>query len=179
MIGAGLLALAGMAWVWITSSSPGGPGESIPSSSLDSAIPSAVDFPAPALSLQDVQGQPVSLADYAGQIVLVNNWATWCPPCKAEMPVLQDYFNDYRQQGFMIIAIEAGEPLDEVSAYVKKAGLTFPVWVDPGQRAMLAFQAFSLPNSFVIDRQGQVRLAWTGAISRAMLEEYVTPLLAQ
>ncbi|MBN2549306.1 MAG: redoxin domain-containing protein [Anaerolineales bacterium] len=179
LAGVGLLALAGIALIWTASDSPAETSESAALGGQESAIPREVDFPAPAVALQDVQGQPAALADYAGQVVLVNHWATWCPPCKAEMPVLQEYYHDYHQQGFTIVAIEAGEPLNEVSAYVQKAGLTFPVWVDPQQSGMRAFQVFSLPTSFVIDRQGQARLAWTGAISRAMLEEYVTPLLVQ
>ncbi len=90
-----------------------------------SAIPIRVEFPAPELALRDLQGRPVSLADYRGQVVLVNNWAVWCPPCKAEMPVLQAYFEDYRHRGFTIVAIESGDPASEVAKFVESYDLTF------------------------------------------------------
>ena len=144
-----------------------------------SALPLSVEYPAPQLDLTDLQGNPVSLADYGGQVVLVNNWATWCPPCKAEMPTLQAYYDDYAGKGFTIIAIDAGDPLADVAEFVKEYGLTFPVWPDLAQKATVAFRNPGLPSSYVIDRSGVVRLVWTGAISRRMLDKFVTPLLEE
>jgi len=143
------------------------------------AIPVAVDFPAPEIALSDLENQPVALSDYAGKVILVNNWATWCPPCKAEMPTLEAYFNDYQAQDFVIVAIEAGEPAAEVAAFARQYGLSFPVWPDPGYVAQSSFKNDALPSSYVIDRQGQVRLAWVGPINRELLEQYVTPLLEE
>ncbi len=144
-----------------------------------SAIPMEVNFPAPEVKVNDLQGKRISLADYAGQVVLYNAWATWCPPCKAEMPTLQAYYDDHKDQGFVVIAIEDGQPINEVADFVEKFGLTFPVWPDPYHVATTAFKSNTLPTSFVIDREGIVRLSWSGAISRQMLEKYVTPLLGQ
>jgi peroxiredoxin len=144
-----------------------------------SSVPVEVDFDTPQFDLKDLQGKTVSLADYQGQVVLVNNWATWCPPCKAEMPTLQAFYDDHNQQKFTIVGIEAGEPAPDVAQFVKEHGLTFPIWPDLGQKSILAFRNQNLPNSYVIDRTGKVRLAWTGAISRKMLEDYVTPLLEE
>ena len=81
--------------------------------------------------------------------------------------------------GFVIVAIEDGEPVDEVSAFVKQYGLTFPVWPDLKWVATTAFKTDALPSSFVIDRTGRVVLSWTGPITRASLEKYVTPLIAR
>jgi hypothetical protein len=75
------------------------------------------------------------------------------------------------------IAIEAGESPVDVAAFVKEYGLGFSVWPDPSQKALEAFRNNALPNSYLIDRSDVVRLAWSGAISREMLEKYVTPLL--
>jgi peroxiredoxin len=144
-----------------------------------SAIPAVVNFPAPEVQLIDLANQPVALSDFHGQVVLYNAWATWCPPCKEEMPTLQAYYEEYKENGFVIVAIEDGQPVDEVRAFVDDYGLTFPVWPDPEWKATTAFRTDNLPTSFVIDRDGTVRLTWTGAISRAMLEQYVTPLLNQ
>jgi len=93
------------------------------------------------------------------------------------MPTLQAYYEAHREQGFVIVAIEDGEPVNEVAKFVTEYGLTFPVWPDPKWVATTAFRTDSLPTSFVIDRAGTVRLTWTGAISREMLEKYVTPML--
>lgn len=144
-----------------------------------SVIPVSVNFPAPDVQLTDLNGQPVMLSDFRGQVILYNAWATWCPPCKAEMPTLQDYYEAHKEKGFVIVAIADGQHLEEVAPFAADYGLTFPVWPDPESQAAKAFRASGLPTSFVIDRDGVARLTWTGAISRAMLEEYVTPLLKQ
>lgn len=140
-------------------------------------IPAEVNYPAPELALESVAGGTESLADYRGQVVLVNNWATWCPPCKAEMPTLAAYYNEHVEQGFMIVAVEAGEPREQVQAFVEQFELPFTVWLDPDGAALQAFKNGSLPNSYVIDRNGTVRLMWTGEITKEALEKYVTPLL--
>ena len=142
-----------------------------------SVIPAPVNFAAPELTLYDLDGVQASLADFEGQVVLVNNWATWCPPCKAEMPTLQAYFEEHKDQGFLLIGIEAGEPADEVAQFVEDYKLTFPIWLDPQNEALSTFHNQNLPSSYVIDREGVVRLAWVGAISKSMLEKFVTPLL--
>lgn len=142
-------------------------------------VPAVVNFPAPDISLNDLNGQPVSLTDYNQQIVLVNNWATWCPPCKSEMPTLMKYYQEHRKQGFMLIGIEAGDPATDVAKFVAEYKLTFPILLDPNTRALDSFHNDSLPSSYVIDHNGTVILAWTGPISHAMLEKYLTPLLEQ
>ncbi len=142
-------------------------------------VPAPVNFPLPEVQLTDLDGKPVALADYKGQVILYNAWATWCPPCKEEMPTLEAYYQAHQQEGFVIVAIEDGEPVDEVAAFVKAYGLTFPVWPDLKWVATTAFKTNTLPTSFVIDRSGTVRLTWTGAITRAILEEYVTPLIRE
>jgi thiol-disulfide isomerase/thioredoxin len=111
-------------------------------------------------------------------VVLVNTWATWCPPCKAEMPTLVAFYNDHAPDGLMVVAIEAGESRDEVQKYVDQFQMPFHVWLDPNGASAAAFKNDYLPNSYVIDRSGTVRLTWTGQISRAMLDQYVVPLLS-
>ena len=147
--------------------------------SPSSVVPVAVNFAAPELTLENINGETKSLADYRDGVVLVNNWATWCPPCKAEMPTLSAYYNEHSTEGFMIIAIEAGDPLDDVSQFAQSRNLKFQVWLDPNGESLKVFGNGSLPNSYVIDRSGTVRYAWTGEINKAMLEKYVTPLLTE
>jgi peroxiredoxin len=146
---------------------------------LSSVVPVEVDFAAPDFSLQNITGETESLADYRDHVVLVNNWATWCPPCKAEMPTLAAYYNEHRSEGFTIIAVEAGDPIEGVVQFAQSYELKFPVWLDPDGASLRAFGNSTLPNSYVIDRSGTIRYAWTGEINKTMLEKYVTPLLAE
>jgi peroxiredoxin len=145
-----------------------------------STVPVQVNFSAPELTLTDSQGVTHSLADYRGQVILVNLWATWCPPCKEEMPALQTLYNKYVDQGFTIVAINDGDPTADVLQFIKDYQLTFPVWLDPTYIATeQAFKTLNLPSSFVIDRTGTVRLMWVGGISRKMLDKYVPAIITE
>lgn len=153
-------------------------GKTSPGSAVANlVVPAKVSFTAPELALTDLQGNPVALSDYHGTVVLVNNWATWCPPCRAEMPVLAAYHQEHAVDGFSLIAVDAGESEAEVRNFVESNQLNFPVWLDPQMDAIRAFRNNGLPSSYVINRVGEVVLAWKGAISQEMLEKYVTPLL--
>ena len=127
----------------------------------------------------DAEGNHRTLAEFRGKVILVDVWATWCPPCKLEMPELQAYYAAHAKEGFVVLAIESGEPTDQVASYVQEYGLTFPVFLDPHITALEAFDNWNLPNSYIIDRQGVVRLSWTGGINQPTLEHYVTPLLEE
>jgi thiol-disulfide isomerase/thioredoxin len=132
-IGIGLF-LVGMAVVLFTS----GNAKSNPSSGVDesSVLPVEVNFPAPELSLENIHGMRESLADYRDDVILVNHWATWCPPCKAEMPTLEAYYEEHASEGFSIIAIEAGDSRDIVSQFAEQYNLQFPVWLDPDSASL-------------------------------------------
>ncbi len=174
IIGAGLILLGiSLFLIWPHNNDA---SASSPSAS-SSVVPMAVNFRAPELSLTTISGETQSLGDFHGKVVLVNNWATWCPPCKAEMPTLEKYYENHTNEGFTIIAIEAGEPSAQVAEFAKSYGLKFNVWVDQQNAALKAFGNGNLPNSYVIDRTGNVRYAWTGEISMEMLEKYVTPVI--
>lgn len=145
-----------------------------------SAVPVKVNYPAPALTLTDVQGVSRSLADYRGQVVLVNLWATWCEPCKDEMPALQSFYDEYQDRGFTVIAINDGESQADVLQFLEEYELTFPVWLDPTFMATdQVFKTIGLPTSFVIDRNGIVRLYWVGGIDRRTLESTITPIILE
>ena len=154
--------------------------QDVSSQSEFSAVPVRVSFAAPELTLTDTDGSSRSLADYRGQIVLVNLWATWCIPCQKEMPALQSFYNKHRKQGFVVIAINDGDPKADVLQFMKDYRLSFPVWLDPTYIATeQAFKTLNLPSSLVIDREGTIRLQWVGGISRRMLDTYVAPLILE
>jgi len=171
--------LVGLALVGFGALAMYSPASNTNAVSSSSVVPMEVNFAAPELSLQNINGKTESLAAYRTDVVLVNNWATWCPPCKAEMPTLSDYYNEHHADGFTIIAIEAGDPLQPVAQFAESYQLQFPVWLDPNGDSINAFGNGNLPNSYVIDRTGMVRYAWTGEISKDMLEKYVTPLIEE
>ncbi len=150
-----------------------------PPSDQSAVAPAAVNLPAPVLALENVNGTTELLADYRGHVVLVNNWAVWCPPCKAELPTLETYYEAHAAHGFMIVGIEAGDPKDAVSQFVESSGLKYHIWLDPDDASLSAFRNSNLPNSYVIDRTGTIRYAWVGETDQGMLEKYVTPLLSQ
>ncbi len=145
-----------------------------------SAVPAQANFPAPEVTLADTRGGIHSLTDYRGQVVLVNLWATWCPPCKEEMPALQAFYEKQKKNGFTIIAINDGDPTKDVLQFEKDYRLTFPIWLDPEYYATeQAFKTLNLPSSFVIDRRGTVRLMWVGSVNRKTLDQYVIPIIME
>lgn len=146
---------------------------------IPSVIPGEVDFAAPELNLTDLDGNPVSLADYRGQVVLLNNWGIDCPFCEAEIPEFEAYHNAHKDQGLVIVGINADDPLEDVEAYIREMEMTFPVWLDPQKTSYRAFNNNNIPNSYLIDKTGTVRLAWDGPISIDILEIYITPLLQE
>ncbi|MDP1544565.1 MAG: redoxin domain-containing protein [Anaerolineales bacterium] len=154
--------------------------ESTSASTQDfSTVPAKVDYPAPELNLTDLNGNPVSLADYRGNVALVNLWATWCPPCREEMPTLLAFHEKYKSKGFVLIAIDQGETVEQVLPFVDEFQLTFPVWMDISSSAGRAFNTMNLPSSYVIDRNGHVRLMWIGGISERNLEKFVPDLIKE
>jgi peroxiredoxin len=173
LIGFGLIAVGVAAMTLITLRRSQGVGQDV------STVPVKVDYPAPSLSLTDLDGVSRSLSDYQGQVVLVNLWATWCPPCREEMPTLESFYQAHREQGFVIIGLNDGDVAIDVRDFVTSYGLTFPIWLDPTYISESVFNTMNLPSSFVIDRRGQVRLQWVGMIDRDKLEEYVVPIIEE
>jgi len=175
LIGAGLIVIA-FAFVILLPKDDDTTAASAPGE-IPASVPGEMNFQAPELTLTDMRDQTVSLVDYRGQWVLVNNWATWCPPCQAEMPELNAYYEAHKDDGFVLIGVSSGDTKAQITDFIQEYGLSFPMWQDPTSASLRAFRMDYLPSSFVIDPTGTVRLAWTGAVSFETLEQYVTPLL--
>jgi len=170
-LGLGLVLIAGSTYFLVRNS------EAAHRSDL-SAVPVKVDYSAPELALHSLDGKPVSLTAYRGQVVLVNLWATWCPPCKEEMPALESYYRKHAKDGFSVVAVNDGDPTSDVEQFVEDYQLTFPVWLDPTYIGTTkAFKTLNLPSSYVINRDGQVVLSWVGGINQKNLEQFVTPII--
>ena len=119
--------------------------------------PSLVGGPAPPFTLNDLEGRQVNLTDYRGNVVLLNFWATWCEPCKKEMPEMQAAYDQYKDQGFVVLAINFGGKADEASSFAHHGRLTFPILLDPGVKVASRYGVVSLPVSFFIDQEGIIR----------------------
>jgi len=120
--------------------------------------------PAPAFSLASLDGRTVSLSDYAGKRVVVSYWASWCGPCKVEMPELREFYKRYHQANsdFEILAISIDENRSDAEKYAATEKLPFPVLLDPQSKAADAYSVEGIPTMFVIGKDAKVEYAHTG-----------------
>ena len=124
--------------------------------------------PAPPIDLPSLDGSRVRLADYRGQIVMVNFWATWCEPCKEETPALQAVHQQLRDEGLVIIGINLRkqEPDDAaIRAFIAEYGVTYPIALDIDAEAARLFQISPIPTSYFIDSRGDIRFVRVGTIT--------------
>ena len=135
---------------------------------------------APDFQLVTLDGTPVSRDALRGKVVLVNFWATWCPPCRVEMPGFQDVYDRRRAEGFTIVGVStdaAGGA--HVERYLRKHGITYPVAMASGGIVQDFGGARALPTSFLLDRQGRIRHTVTGIFAELTLDQAVERLLAE
>jgi peroxiredoxin len=107
-------------------------------------------------TLTDLQGKSWTLKELKGKVVLVNFWATWCPPCRKEMPDLETLYNRFKDQGFVILGISEDEETPKVGPFIAERKVSFPILLDPGQKVNNLFQVDGIPKSFVYDRDGKL-----------------------
>ena len=138
--------------------------------------PPLVGAPAPDIALKDLQGQEVRLSDLHGKVVLVNFWATWCKPCKEEMPAMQASYERLRDQGFVVLAVNELEDVEKVAEHIKTHGHTFLVVMDHNNGVANRYGVVGLPASFLIDRQGIVREHIFGSL---LTEQRIAELVRQ
>jgi len=137
-------------------------------------------FAAPAFTLTATDGTSYSLSDLRGQAVLVNLWATWCPPCRAEMPAIEKLYGEYKSQGFIVLAINMTYQDDpaEIAPFTEKYDLTFPILLDETGAAASAYQLRSLPTSLFINREGIIsEVVIGGPMSEALLRTRIEQIL--
>jgi peroxiredoxin len=133
--------------------------------------------PTPALALEDMTGQVHRLADYRGKVVLVNFWATWCEPCRAEMPAIDGLRSALDGQPFQVLAVNLAEPVSRIEKFMGTMPLHFPLLRDRDGAVAKAWKARLLPASFLVGRDGRIRyvaygeLDWTSPEVRARVEE--------
>lgn len=157
--------------------------------SWETAVPQATtnSYGAPALAHQGgtavnfalaaLDGEGIALSDYDGDVVIMNFWATWCPPCRAEMPGLNRFYEAHREKGMVILAINEEEGVETVRPFIEANNFTFPVLLDLQGQVAQQYSTRSYPTTFIIDREGVIQHVQTGLISEDELARIVLPLM--
>jgi peroxiredoxin len=111
---------------------------------------------APEISLSDLDGKTVTLAEFRGKVVIVNFWATWCPPCRKEMPSMQRAWQQLQANDVMLLAVHVGGNTDQIWEFASEFSLAFPILIDGSSRVSRSWPMRGLPTTFVIDPQGRI-----------------------
>jgi len=137
----------------------------------------ALSAPAPDFSLQDIEGNTLTLANYRGKVVLLDFWATWCTPCQAEIPHFVEFQEKYREQGFQAIGISMDDDAKPVRAFYQKLKMNYPVALGTSQVAESYGGVLGLPITFLIGRDGHIAAKYVGAVETPVVEQKILGLL--
>ena len=138
-----------------------------------------VGEPAPNFQLQNLDGQPVALSDLRGKPVLLNFWATGCPPCRSEMPYIQETYDEWSNKGLVVLAINIGESSSAVKEFVQSYGLSFLVLLDTKQDVAQQYNIRGIPTTFFIDKDGIIQVKIIGAFpSKAAIEKNLSKIIS-
>jgi len=144
--------------------------------SVVSKIAPEIGAQAPDFALRDLEGNEVRLSDYRGRTVLLTFWATWCGPCRLEMPTFEDRYLELKDDGFTVLGLNYDEPVEDVSAFRDELGLSFPLLLDPGGSVQRLYRIRGYPSSIFVDPQGVVRIVHIGLITEGQLSDYLVEL---
>ncbi len=122
---------------------------------------------APDYAAQQLDGTPVSLDSRRGEVVLLNIWATWCKPCRQEIPALETLHQRHRDEGLEIIGVSIDQPgmADRIDSFAEELGASYTLWHDPDDRISTMFMAIGVPASYLIDREGILRWRHVGPVT--------------
>jgi peroxiredoxin len=128
----------------------------------------AIDF-----KLKDLNGKELSLSDLKGKKVFLNFWATWCPPCKAEMPEIEKLYQETKNSNLVIVAVEIGEPLNTVKPFIASNKYNFKVLIDPNQSVATQYNVTSIPTSYFINKDGNIISKSIGGMNIDQMKAYI------
>ena len=132
---------------------------------------------APDFTLESLDGNKVSLSDYRGNVVLVNFWASWCEPCRTEIPDLEAAYQAHKDQGLIVLGVNVAETRQVVGPSAKAFGISYPVLLDEQDRMMKQYRGLGLPMSLLIDREGVIRERHMGLLTADQLDKYLAKVL--
>ncbi len=145
--------------------------EAVEAEPVMKAMAAEVNEKAPDFSLKTLEGKEVKLSDFKGKKVMINFWATWCPPCKAEMPAMQQLYNQANGY-FDILAINI-DPQNDVKGFVSENRLTFPILLDESGKTNQGYSIISIPTTFLINEKGIIEKKHIGAMTFEQMEEFI------
>ena len=117
------------------------------------------------------EGQAIKLADWQGRILVVNFWATWCPPCVNEMPLLQEVYNNRKGEGIEVIGINYNEDYERVKKFISEKGVVFTILIDSDLKVSMDYGVIGLPVTFFIDREGRIKEKFKGELNKKLIED--------
>ncbi|MFH1881189.1 MAG: TlpA disulfide reductase family protein [Planctomycetota bacterium] len=136
--------------------------------------------PAPSFTLQDLKGNQISLSDFKGKVVILDFWATWCPPCVVEIPHFIELYEQYKAQGFAMVGISVDrEGVSVVKSFARKYRINYPILMTDGQVDKAYGGIPGIPTTFVIDSAGNIRRKYVGYRDKAVFEADIKALLAE
>jgi cytochrome c biogenesis protein CcmG/thiol:disulfide interchange protein DsbE len=151
-----------------------------PDRKVDLAVQAGQREPAPKIELPKLSGAgTASLADYRGRVVVLNYWASWCPPCRVESPLLERWHRRLARQGATVLGVDVQDVESDARSFARENGLTYPMLRDGPGDTRDDLGILGLPETFVIDRRGRIAAVERGAVDDKFMQEHVTPLLKE
>jgi thiol-disulfide isomerase/thioredoxin len=135
--------------------------------------PPYLNKPDPDFALSSVSGASKTLAAYKGRVVVMNMWATWCPPCRQEIPALERYARGHERRGIVVVGVDQGEPTAPVVSFVREQRIGYPVLLDPAQRYWHYYDVTAIPTTIVLDRRGVAVKAYFGEFDPAAIDRTI------
>ena len=128
---------------------------------------------APDFELQTFDGESLLLSDLEGKVVVLNFWASWCPPCRWEMPSFERIYQEYKDDGVVFVGVAMSDTLEDAQGFADEAGVTYPIGLDTDNRIAIAYRVMSLPTTFFINKEGQVQRRLTSAANEGVLKVFL------
>lgn len=132
---------------------------------------------APDFQLPVLNGKPMYLHDLRGKAVMINFWGSWCPPCRQEMPAIEEVYKEYKGKGFEIVAINIGETDVTAAGFAGQYGLTFPIWMDHNRDVVHQYGINPIPTTYFVDTHGVITKVIEGPLDVNQLSSYIEPIL--